>query len=231
MTVLSAIQNASAVIALNRPAVVFSSTEREHFELQVLANACASHIARDYEWQALKMLGHVAGNGSTRSFALPADYDRMLKEGELWSDRLQSPLAHIISTDGWLELDIRQAEPMTGAWTLINSEIAVRPAPMSGETLSFYYMSSRWARDRDGNVKEAFTVDDDAFRLSENLLTLCMIWKWRANKGLPYAQDQENYEDEKEKRIAADKGARVLRVGHARGTRSAQIAYPVSIVP
>ena len=57
MTVLSAIQNAAASIALDRPETVFSSAEREHFELQVLANTAALHIAKDYEWQALKAIG------------------------------------------------------------------------------------------------------------------------------------------------------------------------------
>lgn len=231
MSVLTVIQNASAVIALNRPTVVFSSAEREHFELQVLANTCASYIARDYEWQALKSRAVISGDGFSESFTFPADYDRMLKEGDLWSDRLQSPLTHITSTDQWLELDIRQFETVTGAWTLLNDEIAVRPAPMNGETISYYYMSSRWARDNDGTAKSSFTADDDVFRLSESLLELCMIWKWRANKGLPYAQDQDNYEDEREKRIAADKGARLLRIGPARKARGVRIAYPVSIVP
>lgn len=231
MSVLTAIQNASAVIALNRPAVVFSSAEREHFELQVLANTCAGAIARDYEWQALKSLAVISGDGTAESFALPGDYDRMLKDGDLWSDRLQSPLTHITSTDQWLELDVRRFETVTGAWTLIDNEIAVRPKPVNGETISYYYMSSRWARDNDGTAKSSFAADDDVFRLPESLLELCMIWKWRANKGLPYAQDQDNYEDEKEKRIAADKGARLLRLGRLRTARGARITYPVSIVP
>ena len=50
MSVLSVIQDASAVIALNKPTVIFSSTEREHFELQVLVNSCARYVAQDYEW-------------------------------------------------------------------------------------------------------------------------------------------------------------------------------------
>lgn len=229
MTVLSTIHNVSAVIALNKPSVVFSSTEREHFELQVLANSCARYIAQDYEWQALKARGLISGDGASTSFPLPLDYDRMLKEGELWSDRLQSPLTHIVSTDHWLSLDIRSFQTVTGAWTLLNNEIAVKPAPATGETISWYYLSSRWARGNDGGAKPAFTADDDAFRLPESLLELCMIWKWRANKGLPFAQYQDNYEDEKEKRIAADKGSRILRVGRTR--RRARVAYPLAIVP
>ena len=62
MSVLSAIQNVSSFISLQVPAAVFSSSEREHVELQVLANAAASHIARDYEWQALKARATLAGH-------------------------------------------------------------------------------------------------------------------------------------------------------------------------
>ena len=59
MSVLTAIQSACAVIPLTPPEAVFSSSEREHFELQVLANTAADHIAKDCEWQKLKAIaGH-----------------------------------------------------------------------------------------------------------------------------------------------------------------------------
>jgi hypothetical protein len=224
MSVLSAIQNAAAVIALNRPAVLFSSAEREHFELQVLANTCANLIARDHEWRVLKAVAEILGDGATRKFALPSDYDRMLKEGHLWSDRAAGPLTHVISSDKWLGQEVHGISGQ--AWTLLGNEIVLRQAPVNGETISYHYMSTKWAADSEGLSKTSFASDDDSFRLSESLLERCMIWKWRAGKGLPYAQDRENYEEEKEKRIASDKGARLLRITSRSRRRGIDIACP-----
>jgi hypothetical protein len=231
MTVLAAIQNACAVIPLNRPDGVFAGQEREHFELQVLANTAAGHIARDCEWQRLKRIAVIAGDGATEDFDFPADYDRMLKKAELRSTRQPAALAHVVSSDRWLGLSLRQFSHVAGAWTIHDGRIHIRPAPLAGEEISYFYMSARWAVDKNGTAKAQFTADDDIFRLSGQLLELAMIWKWRANKGLAYAEDLASYEDAKDKLVTADKGSRSLLIGSARTSAEAHIAYPRIIAP
>ena len=231
MGILSVIQNVSASISITKPEAVFSSQEREHFELQVLANACASYIAKDYEWQALKTLATLTGDGILTAFSFPDDYDRMLKKAELWSDRNAKPLGHVADTDRWLELEVRQFGFVSGLWSIFSDQVNIKPATASGELIKFYYMSNKWARDDAGTPKASFLLDTDVFRLSEPLLELCMIWMWKSKKKQPYAQEQDDYENAKEKLIAADKGSRILRIGQDRSSRGVQIAYPVSIVP
>lgn len=231
MSVLATIQSVSASIALDRPEVVFSSQEREHVELQTLANTAGLHIARDYEWQALKVVGTLVGDGATAAFDLPGDYDRMLKKAELRSLRHMSALTHITDSDQWLDMDIRQFNQVAGMWTIYGGQIHIRPAPAAGEEVKFFYMTKDWAQDDQGSLKSGFAQDTDRFRLSESLLELCMIWRWRAQKGLAYAQDQDNYEDAKEKLQSADKGARIIAIGKARHHRGAAVAYPAAVVP
>lgn len=231
MTILTAIQNVSASIALDRPEAVFSSTEREHFELQVLANTTGLHIAKDYEWQALKAVATLTGDGTKPAFDLPDDYDRMLKEAELRSSRYVTPLTPITASDQWLDMEIRQFNQVAGMWTMFGGQIHIRPAPAAGEEVKFFYMTRLWANDDQGSLKDGFSKDTDTFRLPESLLELCMIWKWRAQKGLPYAQDQDNYEDAKEKLQSTDKGSRIIAVGRPGRFRGATTAYPISIVP
>jgi hypothetical protein len=231
MTILSAIRNVSASISIASPEAVFSSTEREHFELQVLANSCAAYIAKDHEWQALKTLATLTGDGLAEAFSFPSDHDRMLKKTQLWSNRNARPLEHISDTDRWLELDVRQFGFVSGAWSIFGDQINIKPAPALGELIMFYYMSNKWARNEAAVAKAAFTLDTDTFRLPEPLLALCMIWMWKSRKKLPYAQEKDDYEDAREKLIVADKGSHFIRVGRTRASRGAQIAYPVSIVP
>jgi hypothetical protein len=43
-----------------------------------------------------------------------------------------------------------------------------------------------------------------------------MIWQWRANKGLPYAEDMKSYELLLSKLIAEDTGQKAVRMGGCR---------------
>lgn len=78
--------------------------------------------------------------------------------------------------------------------------------------------------------KPAFTQDDDVFVLSERLLTLSLIWRWRAQKRMEYSEDLTNFEVALDAAATRDKGARILAVGAERGRQGfgagASMAYP-----
>lgn len=207
MTVLSAIQAVCPVIGLDVPSAVFASTEREHVELRALANEMATRIYKEHDWNTFKAIATISGDGSTASFSRPVDYGRMLKEGQIWSSaRKDTPLTHVTDSDIWL------ADSMSGnaldnpEWTVIGSSIYVTPTVPSGETLKYFYIKKL----------TAFAADTDVFALDERLLTLGMIWQWKAQKGLPYAEDLANYEIELSTAIKEDRGADILSVGSSR---------------
>lgn len=232
MTVLAAIQNLSSVIGIDKPVAVYGSTEREHFELQVLANKSAEEIAKAYEWQALKALKTMTGDGVTEDFALPEDYLAMLRKTKLWSSSLKTPLGHITSTDEWQELTVRAISTGIGVWTLYGNQIHIKPAPATGVTITYWYRSNKYALEADGiTPKAAFVVDGDIFRLSERLLELDMTWRWKAQKGTAYAEALQDYQTELDRLITEDKGSRILRVGRPRIPSDVRVAYPIPIVP
>jgi hypothetical protein len=231
MTVLSAIQAACPVIGLDVPSLVYGSTDREWVEMGALANEMAERIATDHDWQALRRLHSFTGDDVATDFALPADYARMLKDSNVWSSRVESPLRHVVSLDEWLELDIRSYEVFIGAWTIYGDRLHIKPVATAAENVRFFYVSRTYARSSAGADKAAFTADDDVFRLSSRLLTLGIIWQWRANKGLPYAEDMVNFERVRDRLAADDKGARVLRIGRGRMRYGANLAYPEPILP
>lgn len=228
-TVLAITKRVAPAIGIEVPTVLYGSTIREQVELAELANDTAEAIAKAHEWQALKTLHTLNGDGSTEDFALPADYDRMPKDQKLWSSRIQTPLTHVTSTDRWLELDIRSYGFVIGVWSLFGDQVHIKPAMVATETAKFYYLSARYAKDSGGTAKAAFSADDDTFRLNDRLLRLGMIWKWKENKGLPYGEDMADYEDALSEEISADKGARILRVGKARLSKGLTVAYPGEI--
>ena len=231
MTILTVTEGVAAVIGIDVPTVLYSSTDREHVELQHIANEMAERIWKAHDWELLKTLATLSGDGSVTTFALESDFGRFIKDVNLWSSRIQTPLTQIISSDSWLELDIRSFQFVIGVWTKIGGQIGIKPAMTATETAKFYYISDLIIDPATGANKTAFTLDTDVFRLDERLLKLGMIWQWRANKGLPYAEDLENYETLLGQLIKEDKGVTILHVGKARALRGVRISYPQAIVP
>lgn len=233
MSILSVIKQVCPVIGLSVPDAVFSSTDREHLELQALANEMAQRIAFDgRDWTRLKVLATLTGDGTATSFALPADYHRMLKKARVWpSANPYAPFAHIADSDDWLAMTVQNRHELTGAWTLIGEQIHIAPVMANLATASFFYLSDKMVKDKDGVAKAEFGADDDAFRLDERVLKLGMIWQWKANKGQAYAEDMASYEDALAVASGADKGSNMLVIGRARLSADADCAFPKGITP
>lgn len=231
MTILSVIQDVAPVIGIAVPDAVFASTTREHVEIKSLANEMAVRIGKAHDWSLLRTLQTYTGDGSTEAFALPSDYLRMLKKANLWSSAYQTPLTHVLDTDRWLEMDIRAFDFVIGAWSMLGGNIEIKPTMATGVTAKFYYLTNKVVISNASEQKTTFTADTDSFRLNERLLTLGMIWQWKANKGQSYGEDMANYEAALEQAIGEDKGSKVIRVGRARMPSDASTAFPQSITP
>lgn len=234
MTVLTAIQRASTVLGLTVPAAVFTSTEREHVELQDAANEVAETMARHYDWQRLKTIATLTGDGVTEDFSLPTDYGRQLLKATLWvTSRPFYPLEHVPDSDMWLGIITSDIQVSLGQWTVYGDQIHIRPAMATGDEAKFFYITKNIVDPASGADKPLFTLDTDAFLLDERVLRLGIIWQWKASKGLPYAEDMVNYEIALAEAVGRDKGSKIITVGvqRMRGGMNADYAFPGTIVP
>lgn len=228
-TVLATCQKASVKIGIAVPAAVYGSSTREHLELSQIANDAAEDILEQHDWQTLKTLHTITGDGATTEWALPTDFLRMPKDQRVWSSAQETPMTHVKSHDEWLELEVKSYELVTRCWTLLGGMLHTKPALATGETAKFYYQSRNYAV---GTAEqEAFTDDADTFRLPDRVLQLGIVWRWRSAKGLNYAEEMTNYEIALAKAIDADKGPRMFAIGRATMPRDADIAYPQAITP
>ena len=199
--------------------------------LHAIARRIAADIIAEHEWQKLRTIRTITGDGTTADYDMPSDFDRLPRTKSLWSSRLGSRYCHIEDLDQWLGMDVLNYDQAMNAWTIYGDQIHFKPTPSSGETISFWYQSNLIARPSGGGAnKAAFDADGDTFRLSERLLKKGIIWRWRAGKGLPYAEHQEDYETVKERLIGADGGARgILKQPEAMNRDGVRIAYPVAL--
>lgn len=236
MTVLSAGQAAGIRLLGRRPASLFSDSDVFGLELGELATEAANDIVDFYDWQKLKILQKHTGDGLTVAFDLPSDYGRMLKDGELHSLTWRNkPFRKARDENDWIyQQQVPTAAP--GVWIILGGQMQIFPPMPVGEVAEYYYISNNIVAgnylvdelgntlvDQAGNTlidsgfKTAFTADADVFILPERLLTLSLIWRWRAQKRQAYDEDLTNYETALATATGTDKGARILVVGKVRG--------------
>jgi len=222
MTVLSACAEAAIELSQSEPTTLFSTTNRFAKELRVQANKSAVAIAKAYDWQALTKQATVTGDGSDTSFALPSDYDRMVLKTNLSSASTNIDLVKVRDLDQWAYFQNHFSSTYPGYWMILGGEVLVNPAPALGVEHFYYYITKNVVT----GDKVAFTADTDTFVLPERLLTLSIIWRWRASKRMEYAEDMRNFEIALGEETATDKGSRVLVVGRQRVPYNVRTAYP-----
>lgn len=233
MTIATACSEA-AIELIGRPLnAVFSSTGTFERELQRHANKMARTISKAHDWQALTALATLTGDGVATAHALPVDYDRMPVKAALnsvtWQNYRYTPARDL---DHWHDCQRFPSIGTPGLWLILGGEMNVYPVMPDGEQAQFYYQTKNYARATGGASKPAFDADTDSFRLSEELLTLGIIWSWRQQKRLEYSEDMANYETALSELRGRDRGSRTIVVTSRRNWPDADTGvYPGALGP
>lgn len=223
MSVLSAMQSASVRLLGRRPDSFFGAPAGRVFELELtdLVNEVAQDIAKYHDWQRLTKLAQIAADGSTTTFDMPDDYDRMLVRSEVQDSASWFwGYTHVNDINDFMYLQERGVGITPGAWIIYGDEIRFTPAPT--QSAQFPYLSKNIVRDSGSQAtKSDFTADTDEFLLPERLLTLGLVWRWRENKKLDFSGDQEAFMKALSEYAGRDKGSRAYR-------RSSRNSFPGS---
>lgn len=213
MSILTVCQQLSSTIGIERPTSVIGSTEREHQELADIAQECAQQLAEAYPWQRLKVLETITGDGETTAFDLPDDFGWIPEGQKIKSVTSWGDYTHVPDHNDWLENIVRPFQTIYSAWTLLGGQLHFNPALTDGAEAKFYYVSKNWCLSGSNDEQDEFTSNEDSFLLSETMLRLCMGWKWKAYKKLPYQEELALFGDDFAKRVARDKGPRGFAMG------------------
>jgi hypothetical protein len=222
-------QVAKRPLGIEPPDALYASTDRTAQELAEVANAALDMINKAHRWRKLVQRATYTGDGSTVDYDLPDDFGWMPDDQQVWSSTAQIPLLPVHSLDDWLAMDVRNFNPGTNAWIIYGGQIHFTPALDSGEVANHFYQSTASVQPATGTAKSTFTLDTDTFRIDDELLRKAIIYLWKQDKGLPYAEFQNDYEILKEKLIARDKGATIMRQGRARWPKGVNLAYPLTV--
>lgn len=228
MTLLSACQSAAVLLIGRKPDTIFSATDAFSLEMQVLSNEVAKDIAKSHDWQALVRTHSITPDGVVTSFPLPEDYDRMLLDTEIYDESNWAwGYFHVTRPNDWLRMKVEEFSTINpGAWTMQGNRFEFYPAPSGIAPAQFVYISKDIVTNDNDDPASSFTDDDDKFVLSERLLTLGLIWKWRELKRLESATAEANFIKAFSEIAGKDGGSKIIRKGHRRIAGNFHYAWP-----
>lgn len=229
--ILEIIRRAAPKLGLDRPESVYGSPDETAQSLGEAANEAAETIIRYNDWSYLRREMTFVGDGATTAYGFPTDYMRMIKDARMWSTALQCPLTHVVAADDWVQLQVRQVQPIAASWTIMGAALHFYPALMLGETARAVYMSLDGIKTAGGQAKARFTADSDVFALGDQVIELGILALWRANRGLPYEAYLARFTGALERLAANDGGPGILRQRSRISMTGATQAYPRSITP
>lgn len=238
MTILSAARDAAVKLNRTQPTSLFSPTSDITFAAELLLAAkevAESLVKEEHDWRDLTSLATCVGDAATTVFPLATvapGYTRLIKGGKLHSLRFRNATFRPAKDlDEWLFLKDNLLVGSPGNWVILNGSVQIFPPMPVSDTARFYYISNLYALKTDGTPQAAFVADTDMFALDERLLRLGIVWRWRANKGLEYAENLKDYEVAKMAAMGVATGNQIITVGRQRVSGAHNVAYPAMLGP
>lgn len=217
-TLLSIIQDACDVIGLARPASVVGGSDQNVRTMLGIANREGRELAQRFDWQVLQTTHTFLSVATEEQSAIPSDFDRFMDES-FWNRSQNRPVLGPISAEEWEALSATSVPAVTDIFRRYGNLIFIKPAPTAGETYAYGYVSKNWVYADDGTLKSAFTLDTDIPLLSDELITLGVIWRFARSRGLDYSEDRQTYERAVSRMFARDGGRRTMEFGVGREFR------------
>lgn len=198
-----------------------------------LANREGKNLARSFDWQAIcKQTTFVTVATETQAGAVPADWDKFIPDTFFNRSQMLPVLGPITPQ----EYQAIVALPAVMSYYLLYRQregaFLITPAPTAGETIAYEYRSNQWCESAGGTPQTAFEGDTDVALLDEQVITLGLIWRFKAAKGVGYDEDHQTYTRELDKAKARDGGTGTLNIaGLGSVLRPGYPNYPLGNFP
>lgn len=185
MTLLTIVKKMAKNVGVADPDQVVGSTNRSMVEALSLANTVGEELARRVDWGALQAATTLTGDGTNKTFTLPAYFSR-LSPGVTVSG--SGGILRPLTRAEWNTLTAVQGTPRY--FLLEGSEITVWPYLANAATLDVSYQTKAWC----SNGTDAWSADDNTSLVNEDVFVKGLIVAWRRQKGLDYADFEAEYE-------------------------------------
>lgn len=218
LTLLDILKEHSARQGLKAPAAVSPSTDGYVRQALGLLNEFNDDLNTRKFWQ-VNVLEAVWPATATESQGLlsaiaPSGFQGVLK-GTFWNRTLRLQVDGPLDGEQW---QARKAANFSGplpSYRFRGGSLLMQPIPTAGHTLAFEYYSNWYVRSGAGAAKFMWTDAEDTCAVGDSLPLLWLRWKWKYEKGLPYAEDFAAYERACVTQHARDEGPKVIDMSQA----------------
>lgn len=211
MTLLTTVQKAARRVGVPRPNVVATATDPTVALLFELAQQEGEELARYGDWRALrkeKTFTTVAAETQTDT-PIPTDFAGFIDE-TLWNRSARRPLWGPIDPAEWQAYKAQTTFPVRDGFTLRGTSWLMQPTPTAGQTIAYEYRSANWCQSSGGTAQSAWAADTDTGLISERLMRLGLIWRFKQARGLEWQTDHENYLSEVDSELAKERPRKII---------------------
>jgi hypothetical protein len=198
MSLLQIVKDACDELSLPRPTVVIAATDPQVRQLLRLANVEGRSLAKRHNWQVLTS-EHTFTTTATEvqltASALASDFAWIIPE-TIWNRSTRRMVYGPLSTQEWQQIKGTAISSVDPAFRIRNNTILMTPAPTTGHTIAYEYVSKNWCQSSGGTAQAAWAADTDTGRLDEYLMTLGVVWRFRKAKKLNFSDELATYERE-----------------------------------
>lgn len=209
LTLLSLSQDAADQLGIARPSTVYGNAAVEVRKLLRYANQAGRHLCK-LDWQELRTEQTFTSVATeTQTSMVPTDLDHFVDE-TFWNRTQSRPLYGPKSPQEWQTIKGAVTSAVVNTFTYRGTDILVNPVPTAGETFAFEYISTKFCQSSGGTAQAAWAADTDTARISEELFTLEIVWRYKHGEGLPYQDDFNICEEFKKKLVGQDSPHRTI---------------------
>lgn len=177
----------------NAPTTIVGNEDPTAVLLKNVATQVGRELIREVRWQVLQTAYSFPTVPAVANYALPADIQRP-SSLTFWNETERRQLIGPENAISWAALT-------RGMWSsVINYSIRVsggflklNPVPSSVQTIGYDYYSKYYCTTSLGVPIENWAADSDLWRLDPDLAVLGMRYRFRARKGLPFAEEKADY--------------------------------------
>jgi hypothetical protein len=214
-TLLDLVKQATNEISIPEPSQLFGAQDDTSKQLLALAQREAkdfSIMAKSQGgWSALRTDYTFTTVTGQASYALPADFEYFVNR-TFWDGSMRWELLGPIDA---VEKQILRygiiANGPRAKFYVKGKTIYINPTPDNDtDVIAFDYYSNAFCTSDMGFDQSLWTADTDTYKLDEDCFVEGIKWRFLRAKGLDYAQEYQDYQDDCQRVMSRDGGARDL---------------------
>lgn len=230
-TVLQIVQQMCRATGIPVPAALVSNTDSQIIQMLALLNEGLDEMVPRFKWpqlQATATFTSLAAENQGELATIAPGFKSLIPD-TFWSTTNSLPAQGSITPQeaGYLKTWGRPSALVQ--FREVNNQLHIVPAPAAaGDNFRFEYNSRNAVITATTlATKESFTADSDTCKLPDFLLQMDLRWRWKKEKGLPYAEEFRTFEANIKQSFVDSGAARKLSLGGGNRCAAPGIIVPI----